>query len=124
MIILMDGLIDVTSHKDVEKIINTLEGFRLYEHFMTEGGLCYMGGEPPPRRNSLEDPHIPSGQIYRPIWDNQFNNLGFVKYDGETRLSVHFKDGMRNPAELEHVVKNYCFFKNNLTARMRMNIIP
>ncbi|MEK6871608.1 MAG: hypothetical protein AABX16_01770 [Nanoarchaeota archaeon] len=114
----MNQLLIINSHKDVEKIINELEGFRLYENFMDERGRCWMGGEGEPHRISMQEPHEPSGQIYRPIWDNQYNSLGFVKYDGKTHLSVHFKDGLKQPADFEDVVKNYCALKNHLSSRI------
>ena len=54
----------ISSHRDIEALVEGWDGFSLGITFCDRDGLCMLGGTVKDRK-SLKEPHESSGQIYR-----------------------------------------------------------
>lgn len=111
----------VTTDKDVEKIINGLEGFSLYDSFMDLEGHCDIGMSNTQDRKSLEEPHEESGQIYRLISypGQDFHDFGYVSHKGDIKLKLSIGDGyvgvVTDSRGFTRALERYFALKNHLT---------
>ena len=103
------------NHKDIEKIVNELPGFRMGDSFSDEVGGCWMGGGNTTDRKSLREPHAQSGQIYRFIYNKELNTIGLVTVEGDVSLSVRERSNPQGyiGTRLKKLVESYCALKTH-----------
>lgn len=108
----------VRSHKDIEKIVNSWEGFSLYSGFRDENGTCDSNpANGTQNRKSLDEPHYASGQIYRTlVAKGTGNGIGLVDPEGKVRLRVTVRSMELSPGRCfyDSVVLAYVKAKENL----------
>jgi len=81
----------ISSHRDVEALVEGWDGFTLGKDFSSKSGLCTMGGKSTGDRKSLEEPHELSGQIYRFLkgdYTEDSHRYALVTEEGEVILSA------------------------------------
>ena len=108
----------VNSHKDIETLVEGWEGFTLDITFCDMAGFCMSVGTVKDRR-SLEEPHEPSGQIYRFLkgdYEEDSHRYGLVTGKGEVLLSARLGFSGRScyGQDIEKFAKKYSELKKHL----------
>ena len=110
---------EITSHRDIEALVEGWDGFSLGESFSAESGLCTMGGVDMRGRKSLSEPHEPSRQIYRFLkgdYVEDSHRYALVTEEGEIILSVGFDFSGRfcSGRDILEFVQKYALLKTLL----------
>lgn len=105
----------ISSHRDIEVLVEGWDGFSLYENFMGEDGSCStMGGRP-----DLRTPWPKTGEIYRFLtgdYSEDSHRYALVTEEGEVILSAkldieeRFSDGQ----DILNFSKKYSQLKRHL----------